>query len=67
MKKIIRGFLLPIVITALRALASKNRLRSNLPDKELYSPLFQPWLGYRDFSRIIVKVSKYSLVSNDRV
>ena len=67
MKKIIRAFLPPIVITALRALSSKNRLRRNLPDKEFYGPLFQPWLGYRDFSRILDKVTKHSLVSSDRV
>ena len=67
MKKIIKALLPPVVIAAVRALLPKNRIRSNLPDKEFYSPLFQPWLGYRDFSRIIDKVSKYSLVSNDRV
>ncbi len=57
----------PIVITALRALSSKNRLRRNLPDKEFYKPLFQPWLGYGEFGQILAIVSKYSLVSSDRV
>jgi O-methyltransferase len=67
MKKILKAFVPPIVITALRALSSKNRLRRNLPDKEFYKPLFQPWLGYGEFGRILAIVSKYSLVSSDRV
>jgi len=66
-KKIIKAFLPPIVITVLRGLSSKNRLRSNLSDKEFYKPLFQPWLGYGNFSRILDRVSNYSLVSSDRV
>ncbi|MEK9570669.1 MAG: TylF/MycF/NovP-related O-methyltransferase [Paracoccaceae bacterium] len=57
----------PIIITALRALSSKNRLRRNLPDKNFYKPLFQPWLGYGEFSHTLSMVSKYSLVSNDRI
>lgn len=66
MKKSIRAFVPPtIVVTALCALAPKNRLRRNLPDKEFYSPLFQPWLGCCDFSRAIDKISEYSVVLNN--
>jgi O-methyltransferase len=63
----LKALLPPIVIYTLRALSAKNRQRRNLPDKQFYTPLFQPWLGYGEFGRIMASVSKFSLVSSDRV
>jgi O-methyltransferase len=67
MKKFLKSFVPPILITALRGLSSKNRMRRNLPDKQFYKPLFHPWLGYGEFGEILTNVSQYSLVSSDRI
>jgi len=67
MKKILKLFIPPILIMAFRGLLLKNRLRRNLPDKQFYKPLFQPWLGYGEFGDILAAVSQYSLVTSDRI
>lgn len=38
----------------------------NIPDAELYNPLFSPWLGYGEFRSLYEKCRDYTLVSPDR-
>ncbi len=37
-----------------------------IPDRELYRPLFSPWLGSGPFGRIYARVADHTLVSMDR-
>ncbi|SNC62193.1 TylF/MycF/NovP-related O-methyltransferase [Polynucleobacter victoriensis] len=65
-KKIIRKLLPPIIIDVVNHLLPKNR-RRKIPDKELYAPLFSPWLGLGEFKNILTQIKPHTLVSPERI
>lgn len=64
MTSVARRWLPPAVFRAVRRLRAR-RLRSRLPDADLYDPVFSPWLS-PEFTRIYAGVSAHTLVSPDR-
>ncbi|GAB4392161.1 MAG: hypothetical protein Tsb005_05010 [Gammaproteobacteria bacterium] len=65
MKKVIKAFIPPIIIYALNRLNKKNRNRRNLPDKNLYRPLFSPWCS-TTFSEMYLMLQPHTLVDAKR-
>lgn len=45
----------------------RNRAMPNIPDHQLYKPIFSPWLGNGSFGAMRDRVSEFSLVSPDRL
>lgn len=64
MKNVARRWLPPAVFDALRRLRARG-VRVNLPDADLYDPLFKPWAS-PEFARRYSSISQYTLVSPDR-
>jgi O-methyltransferase len=49
----------------LRSIRLPNEEKFNIPDRELYRPLFSPWFAAGDFEKYFSKVSQNSLVAAD--
>jgi len=45
----------------------RNRRIIDIPDAELYQPIYSPWLGNGEFGELRDRVSERSLVSSDRL
>jgi O-methyltransferase len=64
MNSVARRWLPPAAFDALRRLRKRGR-RANLPDADLYDPVFAPWRS-PEFSRLYAGILPYTLVSPDR-
>jgi len=66
LKHLVKQLTPPIVITALTRKWWQSYTRRSLPDKELYQPLFSPWLGLPGFKERMDEIRPYTLVSPER-
>lgn len=70
-KSVIRNLpalLTPPLVSLLRnRWRDRNRSVPDIPDHQLYKPIFSPWLGDGSFGAIRDRVSEFSLVSPDRL
>ncbi len=60
--------LIPPIVGVLRSKwRDRNRPRLDIPNPELYRPIFSPWLGGGEFGRLRDAVTARTLVSADRL
>jgi O-methyltransferase len=66
MKKIIKQFIPPILISILSRKWWSYYKRRSLPDSHLYQPLFSPWAGLPGFKEHYNEIQGLSLISPER-
>ena len=66
LKFFLKQILPPIVIYLLTRKWWRSYTRRSLPDKELYQPLFSPWLGLPGFTERFEEIRPLTLLSADR-